>query len=153
RDRPPHRRAVHVLDGAAQGLQLRGGGPADGDAEHRPRAGARPVPGCHARPRGVRRRGPGRGCLGQAVRRGGRDRAVVQLGPRRRPAAGRGMTTSLPFVSAVMAAYNYERYVGEALDSAVAQDYPADRLELIVIDDGSTDGTSEIARDYAERSG
>jgi hypothetical protein len=43
--------------------------------------------------------------------------------------------------------------VAEALDSALAQDYPEDRLELIVVDDGSTDGTSEIARAYAERSG
>ena len=63
------------------------------------------------------------------------------------------MSPSLPLVSGIMAAYNYERYVAEALDSALAQDYPEDRLELIVIDDGSTDGTSEIARGYAERFG
>ncbi len=60
--------------------------------------------------------------------------------------------SALPLVSGIMAAYNYERYVAEALDSALAQDYPEDRLELIVVDDGSTDGTSEIARSYAERS-
>ena len=59
------------------------------------------------------------------------------------------MTTSPPFVSAVMAAYNYERYVAEALDSALGQDYPEDRLELIVVDDGSTDRTPEIAQRYA----
>jgi len=59
------------------------------------------------------------------------------------------MTPSLPFVSAVMTAYNYERFVGEALDSALAQDYPADRLEVIVVDDGSTDRTPEIAKRYA----
>ncbi len=52
-----------------------------------------------------------------------------------------------------MAAYNYERYVAEALESALDQDYPADRLELIVVDDGSTDGTSQIARRYADESG
>ena len=61
--------------------------------------------------------------------------------------------SALPLVSGIMAAYNYERYVAEALDSALAQDYPEDRLELIVVDDGSTDGTSEIARSYAERVG
>jgi SAM-dependent methyltransferase len=59
------------------------------------------------------------------------------------------MTTSLPFVSAVMAAYNYERYLPEAIDSALAQDYPADLLEIIVVDDGSTDGTPELAKRYA----
>ena len=59
------------------------------------------------------------------------------------------MTSSLPFVSAVVTAYNYERYLGDALDSALAQDYPADRLEIIVVDDGSTDGTPDLARRYA----
>ena len=59
------------------------------------------------------------------------------------------MTSSLPLVSAVVTAYNYERYLGEALDSALAQDYPADRLEIIVVDDGSTDGTPDVARRYA----
>jgi SAM-dependent methyltransferase len=63
------------------------------------------------------------------------------------------MAGSTPLVSAIMAAYNYERYVGEALESALDQDYPADRLELIVIDDGSTDGTAQIARRYADESG
>ncbi len=59
------------------------------------------------------------------------------------------MTSSLPVVSAVVTAYNYERYLGDALDSALAQDYPADRLEIIVVDDGSTDGTPDLARRYA----
>ena len=59
------------------------------------------------------------------------------------------MTSSLPRVSAVIAAYNYERYLPEALDSALAQDYPAELLEIIVVDDGSTDGTPDVARRYA----
>ncbi len=61
------------------------------------------------------------------------------------------MSDSLPLVSAIVAAYNYERYLPEALDSALAQDYPADRLEVIVIDDGSSDATPEIAQAYARR--
>jgi Glycosyl transferase family 2 len=61
------------------------------------------------------------------------------------------MSTSLPFVSTVVAAYNYERYLGAALDSALAQDYPSDRLEIIVVDDGSTDGTPEVAKRYASQ--
>jgi len=63
------------------------------------------------------------------------------------------MASDLPFVSGIVAAYNYERYLEEALESALAQDYPPDRLELIVVDDGSTDGTSDIARRYANDSG
>ena len=60
---------------------------------------------------------------------------------------------SIPLVSAIVTAYDYERYVAEALDSALAQDYPADRLEVIVVDDGSTDDTARIVRGYEERSG
>lgn len=63
------------------------------------------------------------------------------------------MPSRLPFVSGIVAAYNYGSYLAEALDSALAQDYPDDRLEVIVIDDGSTDDTPEIAQRYARESG
>ena len=62
------------------------------------------------------------------------------------------MARELPLVSGIVAAYNYERFLPDALDSALEQDYPADRLEVIVIDDGSTDGTAEIAQRYARES-
>jgi glycosyltransferase involved in cell wall biosynthesis len=65
----------------------------------------------------------------------------------------RHTASPLPLVSAVVTAYNYERYIAEALESALAQDYPPERLEVIVVDDGSTDGTSEIAQRYARDSG
>jgi hypothetical protein len=58
---------------------------------------------------------------------------------------GRGQ---LPMVTAMVATYNYERYLPQALDSALAQDYPADRLEIVVVDDGSTDGTPELLERY-----
>ena len=49
-------------------------------------------------------------------------------------------------VTAVITAYNCERFIGEAVDSALAQDY-AGPLEVLVIDDGSTDGTAaELAK-------
>jgi hypothetical protein len=54
----------------------------------------------------------------------------------------------LPMVTAMVATYNYERYLPRALDSALAQDYPADRLEIVVVDDGSTDGTPELLERY-----
>jgi len=47
-----------------------------------------------------------------------------------------------PLVSLVIPAYNHADYLPEAVRSVLAQDYP--RLELIVIDDGSTDNTTEV---------
>ena len=45
-------------------------------------------------------------------------------------------------VSVVIPAYNCGDYIGEALESVVKQDYP--RLEVIVVDDGSTDNTKDV---------
>jgi len=56
-----------------------------------------------------------------------------------------------PLVSAVMAAYNYGRFLPAAFDSALAQDYPADQLEIVIIDDGSTDETPEVIEEYMRR--
>jgi glycosyltransferase involved in cell wall biosynthesis len=54
-----------------------------------------------------------------------------------------------PSISAVVAAYQAERFIGEALDSILSQTRPPD--EVVVVDDGSTDGTArELAR-FGER--
>jgi glycosyltransferase involved in cell wall biosynthesis len=58
---------------------------------------------------------------------------------------------NLPTVSALMAAYNYEQYVGRAIQSALDQDYPPELLEVVVIDDGSTDSTADVVKDLAAR--
>lgn len=47
-----------------------------------------------------------------------------------------------PLVSIVVTCYNYEKYVGEAIESALRQTYK--NLEVIVIDDGSTDNSLEV---------
>ncbi len=54
--------------------------------------------------------------------------------------------TTPPLVSVVIACYNSARYLAETIESALAQTYP--RIEVIVIDDGSTDETPRIARSY-----
>ena len=55
---------------------------------------------------------------------------------------------TLPLVSTVVPVYNGERFLASALDSALAQNYP--RHEVIVVDDGSTDATAEVARGYPD---
>jgi glycosyltransferase involved in cell wall biosynthesis len=54
-----------------------------------------------------------------------------------------------PLVSILVANYNYERYIGEALDSALRQTYG--NFELVVCDDGSTDGSMRVIESYASR--
>jgi len=59
------------------------------------------------------------------------------------------VTDAAPLVSIVIPAYNHARFLADAIDSVLAQDYP--RVELIVIDDGSTDETPEILKRYKSR--
>ena len=56
---------------------------------------------------------------------------------------------SQPLVSILIPAYNAERFIAETLDSAFAQDY--EEIEVIVVDDGSTDGTAAIASRWPVR--
>lgn len=55
----------------------------------------------------------------------------------------------MPSVSIVMPAYNHADYLVQALDSLLNQDYPA--LEVIVLDDGSTDATPQVLERYSGR--
>lgn len=56
---------------------------------------------------------------------------------------------SYPTVSVIIPAYNAQKYLGEAIESVLAQSYPA--VECIVVDDGSSDGTAGIARGFGSR--
>ena len=58
------------------------------------------------------------------------------------------MNHSLPLVSVVMATYNRATSVERAIDSVLKQTYK--NIELIIIDDGSTDNTREILRKYED---
>ncbi len=48
-----------------------------------------------------------------------------------------------PFMSVVVPVYNGAATIGRALDSLLAQDYPKDRFEIIVVNDGSNDSSAE----------
>src|SRR5439155_7489522 len=86
--------------------------------------------------------------------------ALLQPAARLRPRRGsagdsslhrawqRGGRMSNPLVSIIIAVYNGEEFLADALDSAVAQDYSP--CEIVVVDDGSTDRSAEIAKSYPQ---
>ena len=53
-----------------------------------------------------------------------------------------------PNVSVVVPAYNEQANIKECIDSIYSLDYPKNKIEVIVVDDGSTDKTLEIATKY-----
>lgn len=57
----------------------------------------------------------------------------------------------LPSVSVIIPTYNNRRFIKFALESLFHQTYPADLIEIIVVDDGSTDNTKETLNEYRER--
>src|ERR1019366_1719686 len=59
------------------------------------------------------------------------------------------MQSGRPLVSIIITNYNYGRYLRATIDSGLAQTYP--QVEVIVVDDDSTDGSREIIEAYGER--
>jgi len=56
-----------------------------------------------------------------------------------------------PFVTVLIDTFNHERFLEEALTSVLEQDFPREDTEILVVDDGSTDRTAEIALKFAPR--
>lgn len=54
------------------------------------------------------------------------------------------------FVSVVIAAHNEEKVINRTLDALRASDYPPSKFEVIVVNDGSTDGTLAVLEAYAK---
>jgi len=59
--------------------------------------------------------------------------------------------TSRPRVTALINTYNYGRFVGEAIESVLAQGLAPEEMEIVVVDDGSTDDTAAQVARFGER--
>ncbi len=57
------------------------------------------------------------------------------------------MNNNFPLISVIIPVYNGENYLADAIESVLAQTYPA--VEIIVVDDGSTDGSAGIIRQFS----
>ena len=77
------------------------------------------------------------------------DRPVVEDGASPQRAVTADDDKPLPLVSVLIPAYNRAAYITRTVDSVLAQTYP--RIQLIVTDDGSSDGTLEILQSYAAK--
>jgi glycosyltransferase involved in cell wall biosynthesis len=59
------------------------------------------------------------------------------------------MQTDLPLISVIVPAYNAEAFISRTLQSILAQTYQ--KLEILVVDDGSQDRTAEIVESFIQK--
>jgi cellulose synthase/poly-beta-1,6-N-acetylglucosamine synthase-like glycosyltransferase len=71
------------------------------------------------------------------------------LRPRSKARAANG--GQLPSVALVICAFNERKVIQAKIENSLAADYPKDKLRIIVVSDGSTDGTAEVVRGYESR--
>ncbi len=74
---------------------------------------------------------------------------LIAICARLRPMSIRKDPGHAPMVSALIPVYNAEAYIADKLESLLDQDYPADRFEILLLSDGSDDGSDEIMAKYA----
>ena len=55
---------------------------------------------------------------------------------------------SMPRISVLIDTYNHERYIEQAIVSVLEQDFPREEMEIVVVDDGSTDSTPSIIEKF-----
>ncbi len=72
---------------------------------------------------------------------------ALLVGRARRPDPS---SEGLPSISVLIAAYNEEKNIGKKIEQALALDYPADKLQIVVVSDGSTDRTCSIVAGFQD---
>ena len=77
--------------------------------------------------------------------------AMLWLVARGRRPAQASARSELPPISVVVPAYNEEKQIAGKIEEVLKQDYPADRRQILVLSDASTDRTDEIVASYADR--
>jgi cellulose synthase/poly-beta-1,6-N-acetylglucosamine synthase-like glycosyltransferase len=76
-----------------------------------------------------------------------RSRGERHLDPERHDCADE----DLPSITVIVAARNEEARLRDKIEDLLRQDYPQERLQIIVVSDGSTDGSADIARSFSDR--
>jgi glycosyltransferase involved in cell wall biosynthesis len=68
--------------------------------------------------------------------------------PLRPSGADRRREAAIPFVSIIVPVYNGQQTIAACIESLLAQEYPRERYEILVVDNNSTDRTAEIVQQY-----
>jgi glycosyltransferase involved in cell wall biosynthesis len=55
-----------------------------------------------------------------------------------------------PLVTVLIDTYNYGHFLSRAIESVMGQTYPSTSIEILVVDDGSTDHTAEVVEQYGD---
>ena len=78
---------------------------------------------------------------------------LAYFGVMKRIGRGRGYNLAIksdrqPTISIIIPTYNEATVIKEKLSNISLSDYPSDRMDVIVVDSGSTDSTADLARDF-----
>lgn len=73
---------------------------------------------------------------------------VTFLSAPARERRARPLSTETPKVAVIVPCWNEENTIGGTVDSLLALDYPTDKLEIVLVDDGSTDNTAKVMDTY-----
>ena len=77
--------------------------------------------------------------------------ALLLMAARRPSTPTLALPAELPRVTILVAAYNEEAQIADTIEALLRLDYPADRRQIIIASDASTDRTDEIVRSFADR--